>query len=377
MATKYELSLSSDYVPNWTLVDAVREFFQNALDQQTTQEDNEMFFHYDGVHMLQIGNKSSVLSAKTLLLGTSTKRNETNTIGQFGEGYKVATLVALRAGKQIIFYNYGKKETWKPRMVKSRKYEGAEVLTFVVDKVFWKRPPNNNLIIIIDDITPEEWEEIVESNLHCQNIEDMGEIIQTPKGRILLDDKYKGRMYVNGLFVCPTKYIHGYDFLPQYLKLDRDRKLVSDWDLQWLASQMWASSGSNKIAELARQNAPDVAHIQYQTITSLTPTSTAYVDFREQYGENAVPVTDQSGVDETKRNSSKAVPIIVSNSSKHLITSCPEYQDPPKEVSENITPMGKLLNWFESIKDNLDTYQKDEFHQIFHEIEEENYGKEV
>jgi hypothetical protein len=367
--SKYELSLSSDYVPNWTIVDAVREFFQNALDQQTMQKDNEMFFHYDGVHMIQIGNKSSVLSAKTLLLGTSTKRDDKNTIGQFGEGYKVATLVALREGKKVVFYNYGKLETWKPRMVKSRKYEGAEVLTFVTDKFFWNRPPNNNLTIVIDGITQKEWEDIKESNLHCQLPEDMGEILQTRKGRILLNPRYKGRMYVNGLFVCTTKYAHGYDFLPQYLKLDRDRKLVSDWDLQWLASEMWAASGSDKIAELAKQNAPDVAHIQWHTITSAEPTIVAYENFRAQHGDKAVPVTGQSQVDALKKASPQANAIIVSESSKHLIMSCSDYKDQPEKPKVDVgSPMEQLMTWFEDVEPQLSSEQIEAFQEIYAEL---------
>lgn len=30
---KLELTIASDYVPSWTIVDGIRELFQNALDQ--------------------------------------------------------------------------------------------------------------------------------------------------------------------------------------------------------------------------------------------------------------------------------------------------------------------------------------------------------
>lgn len=73
--SKFELSISPDYVPNWTVVDGVRELFQNALDQQTLLPNNEMFFSYEN-EILRVGNKSSVLGINTLLLGASTKRED-------------------------------------------------------------------------------------------------------------------------------------------------------------------------------------------------------------------------------------------------------------------------------------------------------------
>lgn len=363
--SKYELSLASNYVADWTIVEAVREFFQNALDQQAVQDNNEMFFHYDGVHLLQIGNKSSVLSANTLLLGVSSKQGDTRTIGQFGEGYKVATLVALRTGKKVIFYNYGKGEIWQPRMVKSRKYDGAEILTFETKKFIWNKPPHSNLIIAIDNITPEDWENIVEVNLHCQ--EDLGEVVNTPIGRILLDPTYKGKVFVNGLFVCNYDYHYGYDFLPEHIKMDRDRKLISDFDLRWLASKMWSTTNSTKITELARLGAQDVAFIEYQTL-QVTPVNMAYREFRDTFGEDAVPVTSQEQVEDYKRKSPQAKPIIVTNSYRHLVKSSQDYQDPPEQEEAELSAIERLAQWFESVKDILTQEQQDQFNRIVDDL---------
>src|SRR5699024_2315989 len=209
------------------------------LDQEMESEENKMFFEYDEENeTLRIGNKTSVLDVRTLLLGETTKKDNDNLIGQFGEGYKVATLVLAREGSNVVFYNYGNKEVWKPRFVNSRRY-GAEVLTFFIEKKkFWESVPNNNLVIEIDNITKEQYEKIKESNLHLQEVEKVREV--KGKGRILEDEHLRGKVFVNGLFVCDYKdYKYGYDFEPSELELDRDRKLVSDFDLRWLASQMW------------------------------------------------------------------------------------------------------------------------------------------
>ena len=245
--SKYELSISADYVSNWGVVEGAREFFQNALDEQTEDPSNTMFHEYDASEqILRIGNKSSTLDIQTLLFGNSSKSNNPSMIGKFGEGYKIATIVFLRNGKEVTFYNYCSKEIWHTKLVKSRRYKGALVPTFYVDKVsFWEKVPENSLIIEIKGITSEEYELIKESNLWLQGIYDSGseaDYYTTGYGKILLDDKYKGKLFVSGLYVCSnSKLEYGYDVTPNQIRLDRDRGLVSDIDLAFLTSKMWTS----------------------------------------------------------------------------------------------------------------------------------------
>lgn len=85
---KYELSISADYVPAWGVVEAVREFFQNAVDEETRDASNKMMLRYDEEsEVLIIGNKHSELDIKTLLFGSTTKNGQDKMIGQHGEGY--------------------------------------------------------------------------------------------------------------------------------------------------------------------------------------------------------------------------------------------------------------------------------------------------
>ena len=108
---KCELTISSSYVPNWTIFNAIRELVQNALDQEFVDANNTMNMQYDEDKCeLTISNKNSSLTTNTLLFGSTSKANDENQIGQFGEGYKIATMVLLREGKNITFYNYGAKE---------------------------------------------------------------------------------------------------------------------------------------------------------------------------------------------------------------------------------------------------------------------------
>lgn len=57
---KYELSISADYVPEWGITEAVREYFQNSIDEETSDNGNKMFFDYDRENqIIRIGNKHS------------------------------------------------------------------------------------------------------------------------------------------------------------------------------------------------------------------------------------------------------------------------------------------------------------------------------
>ena len=44
--SKIELTLAPTYVPTWTLVDAIRELFQNALDQEVQNPENKASWEY-------------------------------------------------------------------------------------------------------------------------------------------------------------------------------------------------------------------------------------------------------------------------------------------------------------------------------------------
>lgn len=365
---KYELTISKDYVPKWTVVDAVRELFQNALDQQTTVEGNEMFFDYDPEDKtLHIGNKSSVLNVSTLLLGSSTKRNDPDTIGQFGEGYKIATLVLTRLDKKVIFYNYGAKEVWLPRFVKSRRY-GTDILTFFVDKKYiWQKVPDNNLTIVVDNITPEEYQEIVDSNLHCQ---DVGRTLDNEYGRILLEGDYRGQVFVNGLFVCNhMKYEYGYDFKPQHMNIDRDRKLANTFDLEWLSSKMWGVVDSELTTELIKNGSADVAHIPstlsyYRSDHHTKITSNVLNEFKSEHGDNAVPVTTQEEYDQVKK---KYKPVFVNHTYSSIIKESDDYI-PPK--TKRITPKMKLEEWLKNHKQVLTKKAIGKLKAIIDEVKE-------
>jgi len=351
---KYELSITKNYAPDWTLSNAIRELFQNALDQETVCPDNPMSWNYDKeTQIMTISNAKSKLETKSLLLGSTTKVDNDDTIGQFGEGYKIATLVLTRLGKRVTIFNYGAKEVWHSYFKYSKKYD-AEILMFDVDKKFpWTKVPDNDLTIKISGITEEEFNIVVDSNLHMQ---ENYTHIESEQGQILLDDHMKGRMFVNGLYIITdSSFEYGYNFKPFYIELDRDRRLIPYFELKWVTSKMWTSNQSSEATEIAtkllEKGAVDVAFIRESSHgkAQLDAISNNVMNnFISNYGENAVPVyrqEDAEKVPDTHR------PIIVPETVVKAITYNVNYT--PVEQVKEPTFIEKLEEWLDKYGGNI------------------------
>lgn len=310
---RFELSISPTYVPDWGLVEAIRELFQNALDQQTENPENIMEY-IRTVDSFSISSKESVLEKSSLLLGCSSKSDDVKTIGKFGEGYKLALLVLTRLGYKVTIYNYAAKELWTPKIIKSRRYN-SDLLVIDVKKHIFKSVPDSNLTFRINGITRDDFDKIKEHNLFMQ---DDYNKITTSKGEILLDDKYKGMLFVNGLYintVKPTVATKGYNFNPDVISLDRDRALVDSFNLNWQTSQIWSrESESIFCKELVLANAPDVQYLHnFLHNSTITLSEDVFDDFQATNGLDTIPVSTQYDFVQAKKKYPSLKPIIVSS----------------------------------------------------------------
>lgn len=348
---RFELGMSINYCSTWGVVEAIREIFQNALDAQTANPDNEMYFKYDqDKETLFIGNKKGILGTNTLLLGTTSKAGNNNFIGKFGEGYKVATVVLLRLGKKVTVYNGNANEIWTAHTINSRRYN-AKVAVFdientqsVADKVKEllnlgisgnsSKKKTYNLVFSVSGITADEYKEIVCSNLYLQEFTELDNLIygdekalktwhvkSTYDGdkvcRILTDESQSGRLYVGGLYVTTSKRAKfGYDFSPNMVTLDRDRGFIDNMDLQWLCSKALLMSNNSKLIEDAKDSW-DGEYIRVfasnrmdekNVCEAIKPSCDKECDaFYEEYGDDAVAVTDTNEFNSLKKKGVNAV----------------------------------------------------------------------
>ncbi len=322
-----------------------------------------MEFDYNSEsEVLRISNKTSVLEIESLLLGNSTKSNDADTIGQHGEGYKIAFMVLLRENKKIKVYNYGKKEIWEAKLVRSRRYNNNLVPVVTVEKgAFWKQVPDNDLIVEITGINPEEYEAIVESNLNLQDELEYYEV--KDMGKILLDKAQKGKIYVCGLYICSKQeFKYGYSFNPSIISLDRDRRLMSTIDVAWETSLMWKKAFAdnfmkNEILEMMNDGATDVHYMEsrvylYDDI-DLSISNALAKKFIEENGENAVPVDSNSEL--SRVNGTENRPVMVNSLVKNYIkrATAVELPEPPPEINLK-EEFQKLLDDIQHKLDNAD-----------------------
>lgn len=320
----YELTITPDYVPDWTIVDAVREFIQNAQDQETLNYLCTMSVDYnEDKQLLSITSELTNLTRKSLLLGQTTKRDNNRTIGQFGEGYKIATLVALRTGHPVTIRNEGQNEVWAARFIKSRRYESL-VLAFDIEAIV-EEHENTDLIIRIENITYAEYAAIQEMALVLQGPQIT---YDTMYGQVLREPYQAGRIYVDGLFITKDDDLkYGYNFPASDVRLDRDRRMISTFETQWQTSRIWIQTGAMELLDLAREGVPDIAYIGSLPAEwdSRHVLEQAYVLFREQYGPNAIPVTTQHELEQVMLQYQNAIPIITTVPERWLIEHATDY----------------------------------------------------
>lgn len=361
----FELGMSLDYCHNWGVREAVREIFQNAIDAETANPDNKMSWSYDG-NTLRVANEHGKLNVNSLLLGVSSKRGDDKTIGQYGEGYKIAIVVLKRLGKGVRVFNRGNRETWEARTVKSRRYNENVVVVDVKKQLFAE--PDADLVFEVSDISPSEFEELSDSNLHIAGVNE-DEYIQSDVGRILTSERFASRIYVGGLYVTTSRnLIYGYDFNPDVLRLERDRSLVDGFDLQFACGK--AIVGTRDVEFITKAaDTWDGSYIHFyvpQMAQSGEVYDRLYTKFIKEHGKDAIPVT--STEDFNRLASLGYNPVLIRENSAELIKRSEMYAERNIDVeTENEALARQLRDWFNKYIDfGTDAYY--EGHELVNSI---------
>lgn len=337
---RIELSLNSDYVPNWGVWEGLRELVSNAQDAE--KEFNapcKIEMRKSGT--LLIRNEGASLPRESLLFGYSTKQNKKDMIGNFGEGMKLGVLALIRQGYTMKIKNG--EEIWTPALEDSEKFN-SKVLVFHTGKSKAKNI-RNDLDVEIKDLGVETWDLLKECFLFIKQPE---EIVQTTRGRMILDQEYQGKLYVKGIFVeYIPKFTYGYDLY--FADLDRDRKMVRRFDLDWECGHIWNEATAketayqeqllNKAEELLEENSHEVNYFNPKVEVS----EKLATNFLDKYGDEAVPVSDISQSKEIDHLGKKG--IVVSFSLRRVLEEkFGNFEDIRQQAAESKT---KFLSWHE------------------------------
>lgn len=365
----FQLTVSDTYVPDWTYIQGLREFFQNAIDNESIDSDNKMYFEYnEDEETLYIGNKNSVLTRESLLFGYSTKRGDNRTIGSHGEGYKIAILVLLREGKGVTFYNRGVGEVWTTRLVNSRKYNAVIPEIKSTKKLFTKKDIDSNLVIEITNITKSEYVDFKETVLQLRGY---GEHKQSPNGKVLLDADLKGKLFVNGLYVSTEEELeYGYDFRADKIKLDRDRKMLRNVDVKiQIAYIISQCKDADFIADAITQGYADVEFIS-SGVSDWFSNRKEELDARiiekrvTKDSSRYYPVSSNQDIEDIDAPVG-VKPLVVSKFERDILRSSGHFYTP--DLSEK-SVSDRLEAWYDDIKFLLNERDKTEFMSILSDL---------
>lgn len=373
-----ELTLTPNYVSDWTFNDAIRELIQNGTDQEVLDKENQFSIAYDWErHVLQLKNSKSALKINTLLLGRSSKANNEDTVGQFGEGYKISALVLNRIGKTFTVLNNEKNEVWKSKFKNSEKWL-EKILAFYISK---RETADTGLCIEVGNVSSDEYYGLSDVWMKFDEDDYMGmNVVDTSYGEILIDEDYAGKVYVNGLFVnCNADLKYGYNFKPKYIKLERDRKACDSFDAREITCRMIAEGmvrGGIPIEEVNRmvsENADDVYNFEYNTYENDVQKVQEVLlkAFDEQNTQPySIPVSSQEEIKKVKSYGGN--PVIVPNKVAKLLKK--ETDKRIKELvelpsSNSLTLKERFCRWYDIYSSRLENDVAAELKSLIDEME--------
>lgn len=369
----YELTLTPNYVSDWTFNDAIRELIQNGTDQEILDETNKFSIDYDyKAKTLRLTNVKSKLKINTLLLGRSSKADNEDTVGQFGEGYKIAALVLNRIGKTFTIYNNERGEVWTSRFKNSEKWL-EKILAFYVEK---SSTANTGLVIEVGNVTADEYDSLRDTWIGFYDGLDK---IETTYGDILLDEEMQNKIFVNGLAVsCSEDMEYGYDFKPKYITLERDRKTCDSWNAGDITSKMIAEAmldgkiDFERVKYMVEESTDDVYHLDFNThLGGVQEIQKRMIEqFDKQYSTPySIPVQEQSDIDRVKAYGGN--PVVVPYKVANLLKG-----ETSKRIQELVTaPTGKSLTlkerfqrWYDAYSSKLDDGARQELAELINEV---------
>lgn len=371
----YELTLTPNYVSDWTFNDAIRELIQNGTDQEVLDKENHFSIEYDGERqVLRFKNSKSVLKINTLLLGKSSKAGNSDTVGQFGEGYKIAALVLNRIGKTFTVLNNKKNEVWESKFKNSEKWL-EKILAFYISK---RETEDTGLCIEVGNVSWSEYNNLLDVWIGMCDFD--YEKVETQYGKILTDEEFAGKVFVNGLFVdCNSDLQYGYNFKPKYINLERDRKTCDTWNVEDITSKMIAEGMVNGgipieiVRKMVESNKDDVYHLEFNTyLGDVKKVQEMLVESFDKQNPQpySIPVSSQDEIKKVKAYGGNPVVVPPNVASLLKNETAKRFEELVKiPCGTGMTLKDRFLRWYDAYSEELSDVAKKELKSLIDEME--------
>lgn len=308
----YDLNISENYVPNWGAWEVGREVISNAIDADKLGYKVET----PTKDQLRVSTRTKPTLAQIKFIGGGTKNNTTGTIGCFGEGIKLAAMVAARLGgnMRIRFDQYEVSYELKH----DEDLGGRSALMFVKDA-----PDFFDGMIV--DIELEDIARAVSGKFLPAS---------TGMGMIEKVDPEKMIIYNKGVFVAekPAKSIYDWNLNSS---INRDRNVVDFWDIGNAIAALIETKINVAMAQLLMDAPADTFEVEivkkhhYQLGHRAAQ---AFLDaVKAQHGPNVVMATDDAEANKLARRTGRTV-ILIDDAFRQIIQKIsPEDRIPTSE----------------------------------------------
>ena len=232
-------NISRNYVESWGVVEALREVIQENLDARKKYGCVGKVAYKKGYLVAEDGGPG--LQRQDLALGISGKRDDGNLIGQFGEGLKLASLVAARENRKMYI------ETAGFTVIPCLEYEPAlECYVLALNLLNNNRTAGTRIAL---QATEEEYHSAVGMFLELNG-----------KSHKRITDKIRfpgGRVYINGALATERKdLLFTYNLTGKNARTaqNRDRTVVDEEMLLKEVTDALSTCRKQEIIEILFQN---------------------------------------------------------------------------------------------------------------------------
>ena len=314
--TTLSLTIKPGY-SRWGVWEIIRENAQNARDAHILGHAMHVSFVPES-QTLTFHNDHASIGRETLILGVSTKRGDSASAGEMGEGYKIAAEAAMEHGIGFVMLN-GEGERWTFQSGWSDDFN-TDLLQIVVEDV----DEHDGVTVTLTGVTEEQWLDARSRLRFLGDEEDEQVHVSNDDGSILIGDDVAGQLYVKGIWVCKLhgkNWTFGYDL--NNVQLDRDRSIPCQYTLNRAIRTVINNSvkdGSmtrDQLWELFRGESEEAKQFNNEYIEQGDAHKAVAARFFEEHGEDAVPFT-------TPEEQSRAIaaglkPVFVSNTVKTML----------------------------------------------------------